>query len=84
MTTILRTLAMSLVLITLPAGVVANTIGDDDDSAPCDDDDSAEALPEDATTYGFLCGVGGPESVPTPALLLGAGALLLLGARRRS
>ncbi len=76
----MRVLLLALLLALAPATVFANT-GDDDDSALCDDDDSA-ATPDDAATYGWLCGVGAPDGVPASALLALAGVGLLVARRR--
>ena len=71
-------LLVLLALALAPAPVLAD---DDDDSAVGDDDDSA-ATPDDAETYGFLCGVASPGAVTAPlGLALLAGGLLML--RRR-
>jgi len=53
---------------------LADNHTDDDDSAG-DDDDSA--LPDDALTYGWLCGVGPADALPAAPLLLLAGVGLL-------
>lgn len=68
-----------LALLSLPSSASAN--GDDDDSAVCDDDDSADTLPEDAGTYGWLCDAA-PGGVPAP-LALAALGMGLLALRRR-
>ena len=49
---------------------------DDDDSAG-DDDDSGEEAPDDAATYGWICGVGpvGAPAAPPIVLLLCCGLL---------
>ena len=73
-------LLVLLIAFAAPFSAGANS-GDDDDSAACDDDDSADTTPDDAATYGWLCGVGGPSTLPTPTLLVGVG--VLLGLRRR-
>jgi len=70
---------LALVFLALPASALANA-GDDDDSAVCDDDDSAEALPDDAGTYGWLCDAA-PGGLPAPLALLLIGGVLVL--RRR-
>jgi|GEM_PF-5390237 len=76
----MRALALALLLAALPLTALAS--GDDDDSAACDDDDSADTTPDDATTYGFLCGVAPPGGVPSaPGLLVMAG--LVWGVARR-
>lgn len=76
-----RSLLLALLLsFAVPLSALANA-GDDDDSAACDDDDSADTTPDDAATYGWLCGVAAPSAIPAPALLLGIS--LLLGVRRR-
>lgn len=72
-------LLLLLALACAPATVLADD--DDDDSAVGDDDDSA-GVPDDAETYGFLCGVSSPGAVAAPwGLALLAGGLLVL--RRR-
>jgi MYXO-CTERM domain-containing protein len=75
----MRCFALALLLAFAPMTALAN--GDDDDSAACDDDDSATAVPDDAATYGWLCGVSPTAAAPAPlALLLALGGL---GVRRR-
>ena len=62
----LTLLLFAAALLSAPLALADNH--DDDDSAG-DDDDSAIA-PDDATTYGWLCGVGAEDVLPAaPALL---------------
>ena len=76
----MRALALALLLCAAPLPALAN--GDDDDSAACDDDDSAETAPDDATTYGWLCGVSPASALPAPAGLLLVLAIMCAGRRR--
>ncbi len=57
--------------------LLAPSLRADDDDSASDDDDSAESLPNDAGTYGWLCGVGAPSAVPAAPMLLLAGVGLL-------
>jgi hypothetical protein len=50
---------------------------DDDDDSAADDDDSAETDPDDAATYGWLCGVGAEGALPAAPMLLLAGVGLI-------
>ena len=76
-------LALLLCTALLLLAPTARAADDDDDSAAADDDDSGDDddsavfVPDDAGTYGWLCGVGAPAALPAAPLLLLAGIGLL-------
>ncbi len=68
---------LALLLCTAMLLVAPGLRAEDDDDSAGDDDDSAETEPDDAATYGFLCGVGGEDALPAAPMLLLAGAGLI-------